>query len=300
MTARRLASWVLVTVLFGGSSVALAAAAEAEQSTHGATRDAPRAAPPTRGAGRDAPRPSEAAPARAPGHEIPRPTEPPPPRAVATAHDAPRAPQAVEPEHGPAHAATEHGAEHGAEEHAPAPINWFDFSNKAQPPYAAMLINFGLLLAIYYFFGKKPIGDALQNRRATVAKEIEEAQRMKREAEARAERYQTKLSHLEEELAATRQALLDAGKGERDRIIKEAEEKAARMQRDAMFRIEQELKQVRQEILQETIDVTVAAAEELLRRRVTPADQERLAEDYLAEITAKASGTASAARGGLS
>jgi F0F1-type ATP synthase membrane subunit b/b' len=68
-----------------------------------------------------------------------------------------------------------------------------------------------------------------------------------------------------------------------------------------MFRIEQELKQVRQEILQETIEVTVAAAEELLRKRVTPADQERLADDYLAEITAKAGAKSSAVRqGGLS
>ena len=173
-------------------------------------------------------------------------------------------------------------------------INWIDLHDPpystphatygSRPAYGAMVLNFVLLAALYYFLGRKPIAEALVKRRAAVAKEIEEAQRMKTEAEARAKQYQAKLGRLEEELAMAKQALVDAGRGERDRIVRDAEEKASRMQKDATFRIEQEMRQIRQELWRDTVEVAVTAAEDLLKKRITPADQERLAEDYLAEL----------------
>ena len=139
----------------------------------------------------------------------------------------------------------EHAAEHeeAGEHHGPKAINWWDFSNKEQPPYGVMLANFAILMTMYYALGKKPIAEGLKSRRANVAKEIEDAQLMRHEAEERALKYQEKLKHLEVELTETREALRGAGEAERQRIVKEAEEKAARMERDAKFLVEQELKQ---------------------------------------------------------
>jgi len=172
-------------------------------------------------------------------------------------------------------------------EHAPKPINWTDFSNHEQPPLAFMIVNFFVLIGIYYKYGKGPISEGLKNRRATIAREIEEAQRMRKEAEARALVYQEKLSHLEAELKETRENMKAAGVAERDRIVREAEEKAARMEKDAAFLVEQELKQLRSELTREAVETAVLAAEELLRKRITASDQERLAEDYLAQLAAK-------------
>ncbi len=169
---------------------------------------------------------------------------------------------------------------------SPAPINWTEFG-KETPPFAAMLINFGILVAGYYLFGKKPIAAGLQRRRDKIAKDIEEAQRMREEAEARAKTYQAKLEKVEDEVRAVREALVRAGEAERDRIVKEAEAKAERMRRDAEFLVEQELKQIRQDLWRDTVETAVRAAEELLKRRVTSADQERLAEDYLSDLGAK-------------
>jgi F-type H+-transporting ATPase subunit b len=173
-----------------------------------------------------------------------------------------------------------------AESEQPAPINWTEFG-KENPPYIAMLINFGILVAAYYLLGKKPVAAALQGRRDTIAKEIDEAQRMRREAEVRAKTYQAKLEKLEEEMAMARTALVQAGEAERDRIVTEAEAKAERMRKDAEFLVEQELKQIRHDLLRDTVDAAVTAAEELLRKRVTQADHERLAEDYLADLGGK-------------
>src|SRR5262249_6007049 len=50
------------------------------------------------------------------------------------------------------HATAEGHGEH--EEHALKPINWADFNNKETRPFAALAINFALLMFLYYRFGK--------------------------------------------------------------------------------------------------------------------------------------------------
>jgi F-type H+-transporting ATPase subunit b len=173
-----------------------------------------------------------------------------------------------------------------AESEEPKPINWTTFGGET-PPYLAMVINFGILITGYYLLGRKPIAAGLQSRRDSIAKDIEEAQKMRREAEERAKLYQAKLEKLDEEVRTAREGLVHAGEAERDRIILEAEAKAERMRRDAEFLVEQELKQIRVDLLRDTVEAAVGAAEELLKKRVTAADQERLAEDYLSDLGGK-------------
>jgi F-type H+-transporting ATPase subunit b len=178
----------------------------------------------------------------------------------------------------------------------PPPINWFEFGTET-PPFIAMVVNFAILAAGFYLFGRKPVASALQSRRDTIAKEIEEAEKMRREAEARAKTYQAKLESLEAEVKTAREALVRAGEAERDRIVSEAEAKAERAHKDALFLVDQELKQVRQDLWRDTLDAAIAAAEEILRRGVTEADQERMAEDYLADLGGKPRGDRSADQG---
>jgi F-type H+-transporting ATPase subunit b len=163
-----------------------------------------------------------------------------------------------------------------SEETGPPPINWMQ--------YGAMLVNFGILAGSYYLLGRKPIAAALVARRDTIAKEIDEAQRMKQEAETRAKTYQAKLERLEEEVRMAREALVRAAEGERERIVADAEAKAARMRKEAEFLALQELKEVRHQLLRETVEAAVLAAHELLTATVTTADQERLAEEFLATL----------------
>ena len=193
-----------------------------------------------------------------------------------------------EAEHAPAAA---HAEAHG-EGHAPKAINWTDFGNKEQPPFTAQLLNFAILLGIFFYFGRKPVIEGLKARRDSVAKEIEEAQRMKKEADERARMYQAKLARLEEELATTKAALIEAGKGERDRIIRDAQEKAERLARDAKELLVQESKQMHQDLVKETIDLAMAAAEDVLRQKITPADHQRVADEFLSSLRRAPSATA--------
>jgi len=213
------------------------------------------------------------------------------------------------PEHGsvvnPQAGGAGHGGltEHAAGDHADAaqghhalpPINWMTPGLHA-PPFVAVLLNFAILVFGYYYLGKKPVQKALVDRRASVAREIEEANRLLREAEERAKVYQAKLANLESEIETAKRSLTEAGKGDRDRILREADERAARMKRDATLLVDQEVKQIRQDLLRETIDTAGATALVMLRERVTREDHERLANEFLGQL-AQVSGSTPGSKG---
>jgi F-type H+-transporting ATPase subunit b len=212
------------------------------------------------------------------------------------------------PEHGVTGEAGEHGGaadehgEHGAAgehaggHHGPEEINWTDIWDKKRPAYLALVINFGVLMTLYYMLGKKPITEALKQRRVTIGKDIDEAQKLLDEAKERAKKYQGDLKNADADAATAKASLIAAGKGEVERMILEAEERAERMKRDAERLVEQERKQVHRDLLNETVDTAVREATHLLEKAATADDHARLAQDLLAELSRRPS----AVRGGAS
>lgn len=175
-----------------------------------------------------------------------------------------------------------HEAEH---EGPPGEMNWVDFSNKKQPPFAALALNFAGLLVIYYFGFRKTVTQGLKDRKKSIAKDIESAQGMLKEAKDRAKRYQAKLQAVDEDSEQAKAALTSAGAGEKAAIEREAAEKVERMQRDADFLVLQEGKQLREDLLRETVESATAEAEALLAKGITQADQERLAQEFLDSLS---------------
>ena len=143
------------------------------------------------------------------------------------------------------------------------------------------LLNFLVLVGLIAWVIRKKGNPALAARRAEVEKELAEAQRLRAEAEKRHMETATRLEKLDEEMVQIRGDMIKAGEAERDRIVEQAEEKAARLRKDAGFLIEQQIKQLRKELTQEAASAAVVAAQQLLQERTTDADQDQLAEAYL-------------------
>jgi F-type H+-transporting ATPase subunit b len=59
------------------------------------------------------------------------------------------------------------------------------------------------------------------------------------------------------------------------------------MTKDAVFLLQQEVKQMRQDLVKETAEIAIAVAEDMLKKKLTPSDHERLADEYLSELIAK-------------
>jgi F-type H+-transporting ATPase subunit b len=152
------------------------------------------------------------------------------------------------------------------------------------PPFLANILNVGLLAYILYRAGRKPLAQALVKRKQAIMEEFDKAAKLLADAEKRLKFYQDKLEHLEEELVALKADHAAQAELERKNLLAELEDRRARMRRDAEFRVEQELKAARVELLEEAVRGAVSAAEEMIRREVSGADFERLAEEYLRSI----------------
>lgn len=207
----------------------------------------------------------------------------------------------------PGHEPGGHEGGHEGGHHDPAPFNFADIPRFTQEkeqaargdkdahgnpivpvtPYAYLLINAAILFGIYYYYGKKPVVDGLQARHDTIAKELIEAAKIKADAEAKAKEYDEKLAHLGTELERIKADIIKAGEADRARIVKEAEEKAERMTKDAQFLLDQELKQLRNDMIAFTADAAIAAAEAVLKSKVSASDHERLSAEYLDEVSGK-------------
>ncbi len=194
-----------------------------------------------------------------------------------------------------------HEAEHPAQHHVPhfGDINWYYGVLGAKPdaepsllwrpegmppPLGAMLLNSGLLFFVLIRFGRRPIAEALKKRKALIMTGMDEAARMKDEAAQRLADYEEKLKHVDEEIERVKREMREAGEIERARILKEARERQARMERDARLVVEQELKAARELLMQETVRAAVSSAERRIAERLTPADHQRLADEYLQSI----------------
>ncbi|MBK8253877.1 MAG: ATP synthase F0 subunit B [Polyangiaceae bacterium] len=164
------------------------------------------------------------------------------------------------------------------------------------PPFLASVLNFGLLAFVIYRFGKKPLSEALANRKKTLMQEIDNATRIKTEAEARLEDYEDKLQNLDDALEQMKKDFAQQSETERKHILAEAEERRVRMKRDVEFRLAQEEKAAKQRLLQEAVERAVAAAEEILKKKVQANDHDRLADDYLSGLDASWKGEATASR----
>ena len=180
-----------------------------------------------------------------------------------------------------AHEVAEHEAGHDAQDgHGELTFSGV-LSN---PEFWGTLVNFGALIVLLAWVIRKKGNPALAERRKQVEAELEEAQRLRAEAEKRHMETATRLEKLDQEMVQIRADMIKAGEAERDRIVSQAEEKAARMRKDAGFLIEQQVKQLREDLTREAANAAVLAAQNLLQDSTTDSDQDRLAEAYLARL----------------
>jgi F-type H+-transporting ATPase subunit b len=191
-------------------------------------------------------------------------------------------------------------AAHG-EHHVPTfdDINWFYgmfgeregvepsimFRPKGMPaPFGAWLLNAALLYGVIIRYARKPLAEALKNRKTGILRGMNEAKRMRKDAESRLADYESKLEHIEDEIERVTKEMREAAATERLAVLKEARERRERMERDARLLIEQELAAAREGMKRELVSQALASATESLKTRLTDEDNSRLADEYLAGL----------------
>jgi F-type H+-transporting ATPase subunit b len=198
------------------------------------------------------------------------------------------------------HAADTHSEHAVHDENAPPPpMNWWHGllgpkegvdpnllwrSPEEPPPFLASVLNFGLLVFILVHFGKKPLASALAQRRESIMREIEEAQKTRDAAEKRLKEHEAKLERMAEQVERLKREFREQGERDTARIIADANERRERMKSDAQLLLAQELQEMRQGLLKEAVDEASRTATELLSQRMTLADHERFVDSFFAEL----------------
>lgn len=156
-------------------------------------------------------------------------------------------------------------------------------------PVGALVVNAAILYFILFRIFRGPVSEGLKRRKETLLRGMDEAAKMRREAEEQLASYEQKLARIDEEVERVKQEMHAAGEAERARVLAEARERRERMERDARVLVEQELKAVREQLLRETVESAVRSAETSLAQMLTPGEHQRLAEEYVASLSRAAS-----------
>jgi F0F1-type ATP synthase membrane subunit b/b' len=90
-------------------------------------------------------------------------------------------------------------------------------------------------------------------------------------------------------VARIKREMKEAGEAESARILSEAKERRARLERDARILVEQELKAAREVLLRDTVRAAVKSAEITLAGKINDADHQRLGDEFLASVKASSS-----------
>jgi F-type H+-transporting ATPase subunit b len=145
-------------------------------------------------------------------------------------------------------------------------------------------LNFVLMLAILIYFVAKPFKKGMAARREGIAKALQEAETTRQQAEAKFAEYDAKLSKAAGEIEQIYAAIRQEGEQERERILANAREMAAKIQQEAEKSAATAVAKARLELRQEASMLAVALAEELLKKDFTKADHVRLVEEYMQKV----------------
>jgi F-type H+-transporting ATPase subunit b len=143
-------------------------------------------------------------------------------------------------------------------------------------------------VAIIAFFGfkflSKPIAQAMENRAAAVRRALDDADAGRREAEARLAEFTARNARLEEEIQTlTTQTGVDIER-EQALLAQEGTAAAERVRQHAQETIRHEVAKARAELHREAALLAVQLATANVKAQITPADQQRILDEYVATL----------------
>jgi F-type H+-transporting ATPase subunit b len=153
--------------------------------------------------------------------------------------------------------------------------------------YLWKIINFGILFAVLYKFGKKPIASFLKQRTELIEKTLKEAKEAKELAQKALQEVEERFKTKDKEIAEILSISTHPGEEVRDRLIDEGNSLKEKIFEQAKVNIDYELKHAKEAIKAEAVEVAMELAEKKLKEKLTKTEQERLLEESLMKIGGK-------------
>ena len=149
------------------------------------------------------------------------------------------------------------------------------------------ILTFLVLMALLAKFAWRPLLEALEGRRATIVKALDDAQRAQQELE----RLQRESAAIVNAARVDAEAIVSRSRADADQLREELKQKAraeaAAIVKNAEKQIQMETARALQQIRSEAVDLSVTIASRILQRNITKADNEGLIQETLKQVDAR-------------
>jgi len=167
-------------------------------------------------------------------------------------------------------------AEEGGARHGGVHIPWGEIVKQA--------INFLLLAGVLVYFLRRPVSSFLKERSDLLRKAIDDAAKARAEAAERLAAIEARTANLADEIAGMNAKMDVEAAAEARRLQETVAAEISRIRAQSEFTAGQEVKKAREELRREASLLAARAAEELVRKTLSPEDQERLVRENLQKI----------------
>ena len=155
-------------------------------------------------------------------------------------------------------------------------LNWVDFAYRT----VAVVIVAVILLKLL----RKPTANFLNSRREEIQRLLAELEAKTSEARSEYSRVQVRLASLEEDTRKIVDELIAEGEAEREKIIEAAHREADYIKQQAQIAIQQEIQAARDSLKDEVADLSVAAAQDIIEKKMRAEDQQRLVREFMTKV----------------
>jgi F-type H+-transporting ATPase subunit b len=148
----------------------------------------------------------------------------------------------------------------------------------------AQSICFLVLVGILRIFLWKKFLKILDDRRQTIARELNGIEEAKRDVAAMRTDYESRLSKINEEAREKLEQAQEEGRAAAEAVKKNAEEESRRFFDKAKNSISVEIANAREELKDQIVAISVEVAEKVIEERLTEDTDRKLAQKFLREI----------------
>jgi F-type H+-transporting ATPase subunit b len=152
------------------------------------------------------------------------------------------------------------------------------------PTWVWKIANMLLFIGVLAYFLGGPIKNALADRRQSIRTAAEEARQRRLKSDQLATDIQARLAQLEEEIKSIHERAQQDGERQRRELIAAAEVEAKKILTQARAEVDNRLKNARHELTEYAGELASERAEQILRERITPDDQNKLFKESLHEV----------------
>ena len=146
------------------------------------------------------------------------------------------------------------------------------------------LISFFILLILLRKVAYPQILKAMKNREETIKQQLEEAQKIKKEAEVFLEDYKRQLAEARSEAQKVINEGKELGENMRKEIIQKAQEESNHIVKRAQEEIELQKQKAILELQEKIADLSIMAASKVINKSLNPEDHRRLVEEYISKV----------------